>query len=188
MVRLSWKDIAAIAAGVAMAWFAFVVLPGPQLTASEWAAWVQAVGSVAAIGAALHVAGRQARLAERVEYDRRVSFRIGATYVAEQVLGALEHAQKVFFTEGPVTRSYALRAPAWNTLIAAETALLAYPLTEAPNERFLGALITSRLSIRNAIGRLDSFGDTDLPYFREDFSGEIHVARKAVRALSEFQT
>jgi hypothetical protein len=69
MTREKLREIGALIAASAVAWFAFRIVPSPEPTSSEWAAWVQAVGSIGAIAGAAWIARRQG--VEALERDER---------------------------------------------------------------------------------------------------------------------
>lgn len=87
-----WYNKYAALIGIFALWFVgYYLIDWSKLNASEWAAWAQAFGSVAAIGAAFHIGAKQGRDALKAiehSYDHATQRRYKAYSVIAQAARA----------------------------------------------------------------------------------------------------
>ena len=96
------------------------------LTSSEWAAWVQAIGSVAAIAAAVWIMNRQHKIAEMQETKRRLDRMNLLEKMVSELIRRL-HQNEGLFEETDGTGAFTAYA---NTLQVRLDAVHSIPLQE----------------------------------------------------------
>jgi hypothetical protein len=117
------------------------------MTSSDWAAWVQAIGSILAICAAFLIASFQSRHAQRLNLDR-LADHVGAL---ARLMTASADALREFrrTCEGPAANREPER-PYWNarsTFKDLADSIKRVNLSEAPSEAIVQAVLVARQAI-----------------------------------------
>lgn len=164
-----WYNRYAALIGIFALWFVgYYLIDWSKLNASEWAAWAQAFGSVAAIGAAFFIGAKQGRDAIAAivfGYDHATRRRYGAYSVIAQ--SAKEHCviTLAIFPDGGFGSLHLALAQLDKKREGLIGALDAIPIHEVGTYEAVESLVGLRISmghlnkaIERANTHLDSFG------------------------------
>lgn len=146
-----------------MLWLGFVAafcFNLPQ-SSSEWASWVQAVGSIAAVVAAVLVWQSQRNHGVKLHKKQRISQLDGVVSIFESFLTAGENSVQFIKDAGRTNEKIRKAKVLALGLRRPLPSLRAIPLHEFPYSHIAGQVLSFEFELNSFIDRLDSIGALD---------------------------